>query len=146
MDAADNCHGCSSSQRTAGWRPGELVGDPSLRVGVSEDADGLTTFVACDTDLLRHLAVRPDLWGAGLAKVSMDWALDRGPTQRLWCLETNSRTLGVFERHGWRSGPQEWCSTVIRRGGAQALMAPVGVSFFGSVLLPGSKARMSRPR
>ena len=44
------------------WR--ELLHDPSVRVGVSEDAAGLTSFVAFDADLLRHLAVRPDLWGS----------------------------------------------------------------------------------
>lgn len=88
------------------WR--ELLHDPSVRVGVSEDAAGLTSFVAFDADLLRHLAVRPDLWGAGVAKAAVDWALDRAPTQRLWCLEKNCRALGFYERLGWtRTGRRQ---------------------------------------
>jgi GNAT superfamily N-acetyltransferase len=85
-----------------------LLRDPSVCVAVSEDADGLTSFVAFDSDLLRHLAVRPDLWGTGLAKDAMDWALVREPLQRLWCLEANSRALAFYERRGWtRTGRRQ---------------------------------------
>jgi GNAT superfamily N-acetyltransferase len=86
----------------------KLLTDPSVRVGVSEDANGLVSLVAFDSELLRHLAVRPDLWGAGLAKVAMGWAMDRGPIQKLWCLEKNSRALGFYEHVGWtRTGRRQ---------------------------------------
>lgn len=81
------------------WR--ELLRDPSVRVGVADDADGLTAFVAFDAELLRHLAVRRDLWGAGKATAAMHWANDQAPIQRLWCLEQNSLALGFYEHLGW---------------------------------------------
>ena len=88
------------------WRT--LLRDPSVRVGVSEDADGISSFVAFDPGQLRHLAVRPDLWGSGLAEAAVDWAVDRATTQRLWCLEKNSRALGFYERLGWtRTGRRQ---------------------------------------
>jgi GNAT superfamily N-acetyltransferase len=85
-----------------------LVRDSSVRVGVSEDADGLTSFVAFDAELLRHLAVRPDLWGTGLASAATAWAMEKSALQRLWCLEANSRALGFYERLGWsRTGRRQ---------------------------------------
>jgi putative acetyltransferase len=81
------------------WR--ELLRDPSVRVGVAEDEGGLAAFVAFDDEVLRHLAVRPDLWGTGLARAALDWASDHAAIQRLWCLEQNSRALGFYEHLGW---------------------------------------------
>jgi putative acetyltransferase len=78
-----------------------LLQDPSVRVGAAEDAHGLAAFVAFDAELLRHLAVRPDLWGNGLAKAALKWAVEHAPVHRLWCLEENSQALGFYERMGW---------------------------------------------
>ena len=61
---------------------------------------GLAAFVAFDDEVLRHLAVRPDLWGSGLAKAAMHWAIDHAAIQRLWCLSKNSRALGLYEHLG----------------------------------------------
>lgn len=86
----------------------ELVRDPSVRVGVSEDGAGLTSFAAFDASLVRHLAVRPDLWGTGLAKAAMTWAIGQTPVRRLWCLEKNSRALAFYEHLGWtRTGHRQ---------------------------------------
>jgi putative acetyltransferase len=86
----------------------DLLQDASVSVGLWEDAEGLAAFVALDADLLRHLAVRPGLWGTGLAKAAMDWALRREPVQRLWCLEENARAIGFYEHLGWaRSGRRQ---------------------------------------
>lgn len=86
----------------------DIVDDPSVWVYVSEDDDGLTPFVAFSGGLLRHLAVRPDVWGAGLATAAIDWARACEPIQRLWCLDENDRALRFYERYGWRrSGRQK---------------------------------------
>lgn len=79
----------------------ELLRDPSVRVGVSEDADGLASLIAFDDEVLRHLAVRPDLWGTGHAKAAVSWAVGRSPIQRLCCLEENTRALGFYEHLRW---------------------------------------------
>jgi GNAT superfamily N-acetyltransferase len=85
-----------------------LLSDPSVRVGVSEDTDGLASLVAFDAEVLRHLAVRPDLWGHGQARAALRWAMDRAPIQRLWCLEENSRALGLYEHLRWtRTGRRQ---------------------------------------
>jgi putative acetyltransferase len=81
------------------WR--QLLQDPSVHVGVAEDDSGLAAFVAFDDEVLRHLAVRPDLWGSGLARSAVNWARERVSLQRLWCLERNSRALGFYTRLGW---------------------------------------------
>lgn len=78
----------------------DVLGDPAVRLGISEDADGLTSYVAFDDDL--HLAVRPDQWGKGLARNALEWALEQAPIRRLWCLEDNGRALTFYERVGWR--------------------------------------------
>ena len=61
-----------------------LLREPMVCVGVSEDAAGLTSLVAFDDGLVRHLAVRPDRWGTGTARAAMEWATSRAPVQRLW--------------------------------------------------------------
>ena len=78
-----------------------LLRDASVLVGVCEDAVGLTAVVAFDTELLRHLAVRPDAWGTGLARSALDWATRQAPVRRLWCLEENTRALGFYGHLGW---------------------------------------------
>lgn len=79
----------------------QLLQDPAVHVGVAEDHRGLTAFVACDDEVLRHLAVRPDLWGTGLAESAVDWACAQAPVVRLWCLERNHRALRFYARLGW---------------------------------------------
>jgi RimJ/RimL family protein N-acetyltransferase len=81
------------------WR--EVLQNPSVHVGVAEDVTGLAAFVAFDDNLLRHLAVRPDLWGTGLAGSAVNWACGRATVHRLWCLEENTRARGFYGRLGW---------------------------------------------
>ena len=83
----------------ARWQ--QLLRDPAVHVGVAADGRGLSALVAFDAALLRHLAVRPDRWGAGLASAAMAWAAHHAPIQRLWCLEQNRRALGLYEHLGW---------------------------------------------
>lgn len=78
-----------------------LVRDPAVQVAVVDGEDGLTALVAVDSDLLRHLAVRPDQWGRGLAGAALAWAVEHGPVRRLWCLEDNGRALGLYAHLGW---------------------------------------------
>lgn len=75
-----------------------LLADPAVTTLVGEDAQGLTCFVAFDAQRLRHLAVRPDLWGSGLAEE----AFEASTAPRLWCLEANHRARRFYARHGWR--------------------------------------------
>jgi GNAT superfamily N-acetyltransferase len=65
---------------------------------VGQDAEGLTCFVAFDEVRLRHLGVRPDLWGTGLAAQ----ALAVSTAHRLWCLEGNVRARRFYARQGWQ--------------------------------------------
>ena len=81
------------------WR--QLLRDPSVHIGIAEDDFGLAVFVAFDDEVLRHLAVRPDRWGSGLAACAVTWALERAPLRRLWCLERNPRALAFYRRLGW---------------------------------------------
>ena len=55
-----------------------------------------------DDTTIRHLAVRPARWGAGLARLLMTEACARieGPV-RLWCLVENHRARGLYEHLGW---------------------------------------------
>ena len=64
-------------------------------------------YAAYDDSTLRHLAVRPDRWGHGLASAAIETVLHamdrRGSTvASLWCLEENHRARRFYERHGWR--------------------------------------------
>ena len=81
----------------------EVLADPSVTVAVADGADGrLDALVAFDPQLIRHLAVHPDRWGAGLARRAMEYAVDRMHAPRLWCLVENHRALGLYEHLGWR--------------------------------------------
>ncbi len=84
------------------WR--EVLADPAVTTVVSEDDRGLTSFAAFDATTLRHLGVRPDLWGTGLATE----ALAQSTAPRLWCLEANHRARRFYERQGWvATGPSK---------------------------------------
>ena len=81
----------------------EVLAEPSVNVAVVDGPDGrLDALVACDPHLIRHLAVHPDRWGAGLARRAMAYAVDRMDEPRLWCLVDNHRALGLYEHLGWR--------------------------------------------
>lgn len=84
-----------------------VLDDPDVAVLVAEDEGELVALAAYDSSTLRHLAVRPDRWGRGLASsavASVVHALDlRGCTvASLWCLEENHRARRFYERRGWR--------------------------------------------
>jgi GNAT superfamily N-acetyltransferase len=87
-----------------------VLEEPGAEVVVRDDpeADGrLDVLAAYDATTLRHLAVRPDRWGAGLASTAIDTALQamdrRGTTiAQLWCLEENHRARRLYEYLGWR--------------------------------------------
>ena len=81
------------------------LNEPGVRVLVlDDDGDGsrLACFVAHDERLLRHLAVHPSHWGAGLARAAMDAAVAGMSDPRLWCLADNDQAIGFYEHLGWR--------------------------------------------
>lgn len=91
----------------ARWRI--VLDDPEVAVAVVDDPRdlGLVAFVAHDDTSLRHLAVRPDHWGQGLATAAIEHVLRamdlRGaPAASLWCLLDNDRARSLYEYLGWR--------------------------------------------
>jgi len=89
-----------------------VLEDPSVSVMVApaEDGSGLLMYAAYDDTTLRHLAVRPDLWGSGLASTAIETVLHamdlRGTAiASLWCLEENHRARRLYEYLGWRAEP-----------------------------------------
>ncbi len=85
-----------------------VLADPDTVVEViTADAGGLACLVAYDAaGTLRHLAVAPALWGAGLGERAVRHAVaalrTRGCSElRLWCLEENSRARRLYRRLGW---------------------------------------------
>ncbi len=83
-----------------------VLADPDCTVLVAEDQTGLVALAAYDDSTLRHLAVRPDHWGDGLATAAIETALhgldQRGCTiASLWCLEENHRARRLYEYLGW---------------------------------------------
>jgi len=89
-----------------------VLDEPGVDVLVlDDDAGGLRLFAAYDRRSLRHLAVRPDDWGAGLATTAIETVLhtmdQRGTTiAELWCLEENTRARRLYEHLGWREEPE----------------------------------------
>ncbi len=84
-----------------------VLDEPGVVVRVAEDDGGLVAVAAYDDTTLRHLAVRPDHWGDGLATTAIETALHamdlRGCTvASLWCLEENHRARRLYEYLGWR--------------------------------------------
>ena len=86
-----------------------VLQDPDVCVLVRDADDGGIDLVAAyDGTTLRHLAVRPDVWGSGLASRAIEAALEamdrRGSTvAELWCLEENHRARRLYEYLGWRA-------------------------------------------
>ena len=72
-----------------------LLDDPEVVVEVVEDEQGLVALTAHDGSTLRHLAVRPDHWNAGLGREGFARAEAAG-ARRLWVLEANGRARGLY--------------------------------------------------
>jgi GNAT superfamily N-acetyltransferase len=86
-----------------------LLDDPEVVVEVVEDAEGLVALAAHDGTSLRHLAVRPDHWNAGLGREGLARAEAAGARQ-LWVLELNTRARALYESLGWApSGRSQEC-------------------------------------
>lgn len=86
-----------------------LVADPEVRVEVVGPAERLDVYLAWDAERLRHLGVRPELWGRGLARAAVGRA---SGVRRLWVLRDNTRARGFYEHLGWsptgREQAAEW--------------------------------------
>lgn len=92
----------------ARWRI--VMDDPSTEILVADDETGrgLIAYAAYDASTLRHLAVRPDHWGQGLATTLIEASLEalelRGcTTASLWCLQENRRARRLYRHLGWRA-------------------------------------------
>ena len=77
-----------------------LLDDPEVLVEVVEDEQGLVALAAHDGTSLRHLAVRPDHWSAGLGREAFARAEAAG-ARRLWVLAENGRARTLYESLGW---------------------------------------------
>ncbi|MCW2792429.1 MAG: family N-acetyltransferase [Nocardioides sp.] len=90
----------------ARWR--RTLVEPGVRVDVRPGPDGLAALAAYDTTTLRHLAVHPGHWGAGLAREAAGRATaairDGGAGRALlWCLRENHNARGFYAHLGWRA-------------------------------------------
>ena len=86
-----------------------LLEDTEVVVEVVEDDGGLVALAAHDGSSLRHLAVRPDHWSAGLGREGFARAEAAGAT-RLWVLADNARARALYESRGWApSGATQEC-------------------------------------
>jgi GNAT superfamily N-acetyltransferase len=88
-----------------------VLAEPGVDVLVLEEPDGLVAYAAHDACWLRHLAVHPRHWGAGIATAAVEAALAgmrrRGSTDAsLWCLADNHRARRLYEHLGWRATPE----------------------------------------
>ena len=89
-----------------------LLDDPGVAVEVAGPADRLDVYLAWGLDepwRLRHLGVRPESWGRGLARQAVERAVG---VRRLWVLRDNTRARGLYEHLGWsptgREQGAEW--------------------------------------
>lgn len=92
------------------WR--STLAEPRVTVMLTDGA-----LCAWDEDgRLRHLAVDPSRWGAGLGRSGVALAVAdiraRGRTPRLWVLEANHRARALYAHLGWAPTglvrPAEW--------------------------------------
>jgi GNAT superfamily N-acetyltransferase len=81
-----------------------LVADPEVRVEVAGPPERLDVYLAWDERRLRHLGVRPEQWGRGLARHAVERATG---VRRLWVLRENARARGFYEHLGWASTGRE---------------------------------------
>jgi GNAT superfamily N-acetyltransferase len=86
-----------------------LLADAEVRVEVVGPADRLDVYLAWDDVRLRHLGVRPEQWGRGLARAALARA---SGVRRLWVLADNDRARGFYQHLGWaptgRQQRAEW--------------------------------------
>ena len=86
-----------------------LLADPAVTVEVVGPPERLDVYLAYDHDRLRHLGVRPERWGEGLARAAVERAAG---TRRLWVLADNHRARGLYAHLGWaptgRAQTAEW--------------------------------------
>lgn len=98
------------------YRWAMTLAEPDVRVEVVDrPGGGLLAFVAHDAATLRHLAVRPDAWGAGLATAGVHRVVTAlAPVSPvLWVLEDNHRARALYERLGWTAtGTTQKCPWV----------------------------------
>jgi GNAT superfamily N-acetyltransferase len=76
-----------------------LLADPGVWVEVAGPPERLDVYLAWDDQRLRHLGVRPEQWGRGLARRSVERATG---VRRLWVLRENTRARGFYEHLGWQ--------------------------------------------
>jgi GNAT superfamily N-acetyltransferase len=81
-----------------------LVADPQVSVEVVGPPERLDVYLAWDAERLRHLGVRPEQWGRGLARRAVERAAG---VRRLWVLRDNARARGFYEHLGWAATGRE---------------------------------------
>ena len=81
-----------------------VLADPEVWVDVYGAPTRLDAYVCWDATTLRHLAVRPERWGSGLARTAIGRAVG---VSRLWCLVENHRARGLYEHLGWQPTGRE---------------------------------------
>jgi GNAT superfamily N-acetyltransferase len=82
------------------------LAEPDVVVEVIESETGLLAFTAYDATTLRHLAVHPSHWGAGLGRSGVERAVSAiaaggADEALLWCLEANHRARDLYRSLGW---------------------------------------------
>jgi GNAT superfamily N-acetyltransferase len=86
-----------------------LLADPLVSVEVAGPPERLDVYLAWDDVRLRHLGVRPEAWGRGLARRAVERAAG---VSRLWVLADNQRARGFYAHLGWaptgREQKAEW--------------------------------------
>ena len=94
-----------------------LIADPEVSVEVVGAPERLDVYLAWDEERLRHLGVRPERWGQGLARAAVERATG---VRRLWVLRDNTRARGFYEHLGWSpTGAEqdaEWPPYPVRSG------------------------------
>ena|SRR5437762_6663013 len=75
-----------------------LLADAEVRVEVAGPSGRLDVYLAWDDQRLRHVGVRPELWGRGLARRAVERP---NGVRRLWVLRDNERARGFYEHLGW---------------------------------------------
>jgi GNAT superfamily N-acetyltransferase len=86
-----------------------LLADPDVRVEIVGPPERLDVYLSWDDDRLRHLGVRPEQWGRGLARRAVERATG---VRRLWVLRENTGARGLYGHLGWtptgREQQAEW--------------------------------------
>ena len=76
-----------------------LIADPEVRVEIAGPPGRLDVYLAWDSVRLRHLGVRPEQWGRGMARAAVQRATG---VRRQWVLGENTRARGFYEHLGWK--------------------------------------------